>query len=90
VLVPYGDKGRDLIAELRATYDPAGQRDLARRLQRYVVQIPEPITRQHLGRGLSLLHERFLILDDSNAYSEDLGLQLVTDRLYDPEQLIVS
>ena len=90
VLVPYGDKGRDLIAELRATYDPAGQRDLARRLQRYVVQVPEPITRQHLGRGLSLLHERFLILDDSNAYSEDLGLQLVTDRLYDPEQLIVS
>ena len=63
---------------------------LARRLQRYVVQIPEPVTRQHLGRGLSLLHERFLILDDKLAYSEDLGLQLVTDRLYDPEQLIVS
>ncbi|MBI5766843.1 MAG: CRISPR-associated endonuclease Cas3'' [Verrucomicrobia bacterium] len=90
VLVPYGDQGRDLIDELRATYDPAGQRDLARRLQRYVVQIPEPVMRQHLGRGLSFLHERFLILDDDGAYSKDLGLQLVTDRLYDPEQLIVS
>lgn len=90
VIVPYGDQGRDLIDELRSTYDPAGQRALARRLQRYVVQIPEPVTRHHLGRGLSLLHERFLILDDDGAYSEDLGLQLVTDRLYDPEQLIVS
>jgi CRISPR-associated endonuclease/helicase Cas3 len=90
VLVPYGDRGRNLIAELRTTYDPAGQRDLARRLQRFVVQIPEPVTRQHLGRGLSLLHDRYLILDDDRAYSADLGLQLVTDRLYDPEQLIVS
>lgn len=90
VLVPYGDHGRDLIGELRTAYDPAEQRKLARRLQRYVVQIPEPVTRQHLGRGLRLLHERFLILDDKHAYSEDLGLQLVTDRLYDPEQLIVS
>ncbi|MEI6051761.1 MAG: CRISPR-associated endonuclease Cas3'' [Opitutaceae bacterium] len=90
VLVPYGDHGRDLIDELRATYDPAEQRKLARRLQRYVVQIPEPVTRQHLGRGLSFLHERYLILDDATAYSEDLGLQLITDRLYEPEQLIVS
>ncbi|WP_414664406.1 CRISPR-associated endonuclease Cas3'' [Horticoccus sp. 23ND18S-11] len=90
VLVPYGDHGRDLIEELRATYDPAEQRKLARRLQRYVVQLPAPVTRLHLGRGLSLLHERYLILDDSHAYSDDLGLQLVTDRIYDPEQLIVS
>ncbi len=90
VLVPYRDQGRDLIDELRATFDPAEQLKLARRLQRYIVQIPEPVTRQHLGRGLSFLHERYLILDDANAYSEDLGLQLVTDRIYDPEQLIVS
>lgn len=90
VLVPYGDHGRDLIDELRATYNPAEQRKLARRLQRYVVQIPAAGTRQHVGRGLSCLHERYLILDDATAYSEDLGLQLVTDRLYEPEQLIVS
>ena len=90
VIVPYDDQGRDHIAELRVTYDPAGQRHLARRLQRHVVQIPEPAARQHLGRGLSLLHERYLILDDDRAYSADLGLQLVAERIYDPEQLIVS
>ena len=90
VLVPYDAHGRALIDDLRTTYDPTEQRKLARRLQRYVVQIPEPVARAHRGRGLSLLHERYLILDDDNAYSADIGLQLVTDRVYDPEQLIVS
>lgn len=90
VLVPYNDRGRELIAELRATYDPREQRFIARRLQRHVVQIPEPVARANMGRGLSLLHERYLILDDDGAYSADLGLQLATDRVYDPEQLIVS
>jgi CRISPR-associated endonuclease/helicase Cas3 len=90
VLVPYDDRGRNLIADLRTAYDPAEQRDLGRRLQRYVVQIPEAVARPHFGRGLSLLHERYLILDDDAAYSAELGLQLVTDRLYDPEQLIVT
>jgi CRISPR-associated endonuclease/helicase Cas3 len=106
VLVPYDDigdneayfsthgrhrvTGRRLIATLRTTYDPAEQRALARRLQRYVVQIPEAVARIHRGRGLSLLHERYLILDDDAAYSDELGLQLVADRLYDPEQLITT
>ena len=54
------------------------------------MQIPEPVARAHRSRGLSLLHERYLILDDDRAYSADLGLQLVTDRIYDPEQLIVT
>lgn len=87
VIVPYGERGRDLVARLRRAYDPADQRDLARRLQRYVVQIPEPVARAFLGRGLVTLHERFLVLDDDTAYSPTLGLQLVHDRLYDPEQL---
>lgn len=90
VLVPYDDHGRALIDDLRTTYDPTEQRKIARRLQRYVVQIPEPVARTHRGRGLRLLHERYLILDDDHAYSADLGLQLVTERIYDPEQLIVS
>lgn len=87
VIVPYGKRGRDLVAQLRGAFDPAEQRDLARRLQRYVVQIPEPVARAFLGRGLVTLHERFLVLDDDTAYSPTLGLQLVHDRLYDPEQL---
>jgi CRISPR-associated endonuclease/helicase Cas3 len=90
VLIPYGDRGRDLIAQLRTTYAPAEQRALARRLQRYVVQIPEAVARAHRGRGLSLLHERYLILDDDAAYSRELGLQLVAERVYDPEQLITT
>jgi CRISPR-associated endonuclease/helicase Cas3 len=89
VIVPYGERGRELVARLRITFDPAGQRDLARRLQRYLVQIPEPVARVFLGRGLVLLHERFLVLDDDTAYSPTLGLQLVHDRLYDPEQLTI-
>lgn len=90
VLVPYGEQGQELVDALRSAYDPADQRTLARQLQRYVVQIPEPVVRANLKRGLSLLHERYLILDDASAYSPELGLQLVTDRLYDPEQLIVQ
>ncbi|HVU32031.1 MAG TPA: hypothetical protein VHE61_01260, partial [Opitutaceae bacterium] len=86
VLVPYGP-GRELIAELRATFDPAGQRRLARRLQRYVVQIPEAVALAHRGRGLTLLHDHFLVLDDDLAYSDELGLQLSDDRIYDPEKL---
>lgn len=87
VIVPYGKRGRDLVTRLRGAFDPAEQRALARRLQRYVVQIPEPVARAFLGRGLVSLHERFLVLDDDTAYSPTLGLQLVHDRLYDPEQL---
>lgn len=90
VLVPYEERGQELIDAFRTAYDPSDQRKLSRQLQRYVVQIPEPVARANLKRGLSLLHERYLILDDASAYSAELGLQLVTDRLYDPEQLIVQ
>jgi len=106
VLVPYDDPGDDdayflkhgrqrvtgrrLIDALRVAYDPAEQRALARRLQRYVVQIPAAVALSHRGRGLSLLHERYLILDDDLAYSAELGLQLHDDRVYDPEQLITT
>jgi CRISPR-associated endonuclease/helicase Cas3 len=89
VLIPYGDRGRELIAALRSTFGPAGQRALARRLQRYVVQIPAAVALVHRGRGLSLLHDRYLILDDDAAYSTELGLQLHDDRIYDPEKLTV-
>jgi CRISPR-associated endonuclease/helicase Cas3 len=90
VLIPWGDHGRSLIEELRTAFDPASQRYLSRRLQRYIVQIPDAIARAHSGRGLSLLHDRYLVLDDATAYSADLGLQLTADRIYDPEQLIVT
>jgi len=90
VIVPYGAKGRDLVAELRGTYTPSEQNALARRLQRFVVQIPAAQARAALGRGLVRLHERFLVLDDDGAYSAELGLQLATDRSYDPELLITA
>jgi len=90
ILIPYGDRGRELIDALRSTFDPAEQRLLCRRLQRYVVQIPAPVALAYRGCGLSLLHERYLVLDDSTAYSPELGLRLVADRVYDPEQLITT
>lgn len=89
VIVPYGKHGRELVDRLRHTFDPAGQRDLARRLQRYVVQIPEVVARASLGRGLVQLHDRFVVLDDDTAYSPTLGLQLAHGRLYEPEKLTV-
>lgn len=89
VLVPYGSQGRGLIGELRGTFDPAGQRHLARRLQRYAVQIPESVAMAHRGRGLVLLHGRYLVLDDDLAYSDELGLQLADERIYEPEKLTV-
>src|SRR5690606_17937894 len=67
VIVPYGERGSDLVAELRSTFDPAGQRALARRLQRYVVQIPEVVAHAYIGRGIVRLHDRFLVLDDDAA-----------------------
>ncbi len=90
VIVPYGQRGRELVAELRATYAPSEQNALARRLQRFVVQIPAAQARAALGRGLVQLHERFLVLDDDGAYSAELGLQLATERGYDPELLITA
>jgi CRISPR-associated endonuclease/helicase Cas3 len=68
ILVPYRE-GRELIAELRTTFEPAAQRQLARRLQRYVVLIPAPVALAHRGRGLVELHDRYLVLDDDLAYS---------------------
>ena len=89
VIVPYGEKGRALVDELRATYAPSEQNALARRLQRFVVQIPAAQARSALGRGLVQLHERFLVLDDDGAYSDELGLQLKTEGSYEPEVCMV-
>lgn len=90
VIVPYNDRGRDLIAQLRSAYDPAEQRRLSRLLQRHIVQVPSAVAMAWRGRGLVLLHERYLVLDDDTAYSPKLGLQLSTDRTTNPEQLIIK
>lgn len=89
VIIPWGDRGRELVAKLRRSYSPVDQTQLVRRLQRYVVQIPPSMARAHLGRGLVMLHERFLVLDDDAAYDAQLGLHLDRDCIYDPEFTMV-
>lgn len=88
VIVPWGERGRALCEELRHIYDPAAQRRLARKLQRFIVQIPEKLHRAELGRRIQMVHERFPLLVSPLDYSSTLGLQIAADLPYDPIAII--
>lgn len=90
VIVPWRERGKKLCAELRETFDPGAQRLLARRLQRFIVQIPDPVFRSQFGRSVEMIHERFPLLVSELDYSEELGLQFHTETPYDPETLMCS
>jgi CRISPR-associated endonuclease/helicase Cas3 len=90
VLIPYGDTGAALCAELRATFDPARLRFLARQLQRLTVQIPKQQHQRLLSSGILLaVHENFHILNSTCHYSEDFGLHPEPDLAMHPEQSIL-
>lgn len=74
VIIPWGETGRMLCEQLRATGSaPAGA--LLRKLQRYVVQVPSRIWHEQLGRGLELVHDRYPILVSPELnYLEATGL----------------
>lgn len=75
VVVPYGEEGRRLCEQLRHA-DGFG-RNLLRRLQRYAVQVPRRVWRQHVGNGIELLHERFSVLVSPEMnYCEKTGLDM--------------
>jgi CRISPR-associated endonuclease/helicase Cas3 len=76
VFVPYG-AGAELIDELRAAFEPKEQRRIVRQLQRYIVNVPESHVNANLNRGITTIHESYLIVDDSLAYTEATGLNLV-------------
>ncbi|EIQ00065.1 CRISPR-associated helicase Cas3/CRISPR-associated endonuclease Cas3-HD [Opitutaceae bacterium TAV1] len=90
VIVPWGGKGKALCAELRKTFEPRAQRLLGRRLQRFIVQIPDPIFRRQLGTSVEMIHERFPLLVSELDYSEELGLQFHSETPYDSESLMCS
>nr|WP_276570294.1 CRISPR-associated endonuclease Cas3'' [Thiocystis minor] len=94
VIVPWGETGRKLVDQLRATHrmklpPPAG---IARRLQRYSVTIPQFAWQNAQAQGLlELLHERFAVLVSPELhYASDTGLCMLGDGVYDPEQLIID
>lgn len=75
VIIPWGDTGRALCAQLRNVGD-APSRQLLRRLQRYTVRVPLKLWDQHIGRTIELVLDRYPVLTSLEHYSERTGLTL--------------
>ena len=80
LIVPWGTKGKRLCEELRRP-DALPDWRLLRELQRYSVQVPVRVWERALGHGsISLIHERFAVLESQEInYSEHYGLSLEDD-----------
>lgn len=76
VLVPLGRKGQAICHKLRKAFDPKEIRFLARKLQRYTVNIPKERHDRLLQAGILIpLHDhRFFLLNSDVHYSGDRGL----------------
>lgn len=76
VLVPLGETGQELCDQLRETFNPAEQRKLARKLQRYAVSIYKNRFTEALSAGqIQLIHERYPVLVCPELhYDENFGL----------------
>jgi len=70
IIIPYNEEARKLIIALKAS----DSRAIARKLQRYCVQVyPDVIIK--LGRAaLEPVHERYYILINGDLYKKDIGL----------------
>jgi len=76
VIVPWGERGAELVERLRASF-PLPDRDLLRRLQRYTVQVRKKTYFQHIGRTIETVHDRYPVLISPELhYDERLGLVL--------------
>ncbi|HUP47811.1 MAG TPA: CRISPR-associated endonuclease Cas3'' [Thermoanaerobaculia bacterium] len=75
VIIPWGDTGRRLVAELR---DPrrTPDRGLLRRLQRFTVEARRKEWEANMHGAIELVADRFPVLVDSSCYSEQAGLSL--------------
>lgn len=75
VIVPYGERGRKLVDELRYLGEPPG-RDFDRRAQRFVVGVYDrqlvQLCRNH---GVTKHHDRYWVLENTLAYDEAIGLR---------------
>jgi CRISPR-associated endonuclease/helicase Cas3 len=94
VFVPYGEKGQRLIEELRAVR-PAGDgqdrgqlRPLLRRLQRYTVNIYEPVYKVMIGSDIEPLESGYDVLTNSSCYDDRLGFCANRAGFHEPDRLI--
>jgi CRISPR-associated endonuclease/helicase Cas3 len=76
VIVPYGDTGKQLIADLCAAYEVEKQFDLLRKAQQYTVNVfPHILEKLHNARALRPIQEDVNILYlDTRYYSLEFGL----------------
>jgi len=76
VIVPWGERGAALVAELRDAWG-LPDRSVLRALQRYTVQVPARQYARHLGSSIELVHDRYPVLVSVEFhYDERLGLVL--------------
>lgn len=76
VIIPYDEKSRSLVGELRSPSIPLN-RNLLRGLQRYTVQIPRKIRDENIRSFESLRDGEFHVLISTHLnYSNDFGLTL--------------
>lgn len=76
VIVPWGEKGRQICRELRNGGELPSWR-IRRALQRYTVTIPARTWELEAGRSFELVHGRFAVLyATESSYSEEFGLTL--------------
>lgn len=72
LIVPYGEEGKALLDELRASESPW---KYARRLQGYTINIyPDEFRELERANTIDLLGDRFYVLSDIGEYSEETGL----------------
>ena len=92
VIIPWGKRGEQLREDIKAAFDPRSQWPLARRAQRFIVSIPEPLFNANLGKSITTYHDRFHVLNSSVGvdYDKHLGLTLGNDQPYDPEAMYVG
>lgn len=88
VIVPYGDRGRELVDELKSLREPPG-RDFARQLQRYVVGLYAWQMDQLIENGMiAQYHDQYWIIENDEAYDPQLGVRLDVVGL-DPSALML-
>jgi CRISPR-associated endonuclease/helicase Cas3 len=94
VFVAYGEIGSRLIEQLRAVRPDDNERGrgelrkLLRRLQRYTVNIYEPVFNTMVDRDIERLDCGYDVLSNQNCYDIRLGFQAQRAGRYEPDTLI--
>ena len=87
IIVPWGDGGEALREELEEAWGGPSL-NLRRRLQRYVVQVPQRAWNQARGTAFTVVHDQYAVLvEPALHYSDHTGLVLTGDHT---EALIIG